>query len=493
MFLVRLRGALATVGLLVTGAGCGEELTASPFPPASFTGGTAGSSRATGGVSSLPPGAGGALATGGVPSGGVPSGGAPSGGAATGGTLATSTGGAPPGGSASSGGGATAEPLREVLLVGNSVSGSVSVIDTKTLESLGSIDVTPDRDEVLGLINADLVRSIAYPIVKNQQLLHHFEPDSGNRFVDDLFVSPDGTVLYVSRSNLGDVAAFDLTRAGQPRLWRTFVNGLKADHATLSPDGSRLVVSATTARVANVLDTKSGAIVGSFPTGYYPHQNDYSPDGRYIYNSSIGNVGYNAVSHANNMQKGDRWLVKVDATTLKVERTYVFDFGIRPSVFNTGETILYAQLSYLNGVIKYDMVAGKEIARNEQPLSEFALATYATYDEYPHDSAHHGLAISGDGARLCDCGTIDNTVAIVRTADMQTERMVQVGNVPYWASTSYDGKLCFVSISGDDLVTVVSYETGAIVESVPVGRFPQRNRLARLRERDLARLHPMPG
>src|SRR6185369_13016520 len=141
---------------------------------------------------------------------------------------------------------------------------------------------------------------------------HHFEPSNGERFVDDLFVSPDGTKLYASRSNLGDVAAFDLTRPEHPILWRTVVSGFKADHASISPDGTRLVVSATSANVANVIDAATGKIVGSFKTGSYPHQNDYSVDGKHIYNSSIGNVT-GLIPHALNALKGDRWLVKVDA------------------------------------------------------------------------------------------------------------------------------------------------------------------------------------
>lgn len=366
-------------------------------------------------------------------------------------------------------------------VVGNSVAGTVSILDAQSFESLGTVDIIPDKDEVLAAINADLVRSIAYPVVKNAQLLHHFEPAGGDRFVDDLFLSPDGAVLYVSRSNLGDVAAFALTRPGHPRLWRTFVESPKADHATLSPDGSRIVVSATgTSRVADVLDTKTGKLLGSFQTGYYPHQNDYSADGKFIYNSSIGN--YNAVTYANNTQKGDRWLVKVDATTLQIVDKWVFDFGIRPSVLTADQKLFYAQLSYLNGVIKYDLASKKEIARSDQPLSAFAMQTYATYDEYPHDSAHHGLALSGDGTKLCDCGTIDNTVQIVSTDTMQVLHTTDVGMVPYWATTSPDGRHCFVSMSGDDTIGVIDYETGAQIKAVPVGKFPQRSRLGKMPE-----------
>jgi YVTN family beta-propeller protein len=384
--------------------------------------------------------------------------------------------------------------LRDVLLVGNSVSGSVSFLDARTFENLGSIDVIRDFDQVKADIDADLIRFIAYPIVKNAQLIHHFEPGGGDRFVDDLFVSPDGTVLYVSRSNLGDVAAFDLTKPGQPRLWRTFVDSPKADHATISPDGSKLVVSATgTARVADVIDARTGEIVGTFATGAYPHQNDYSADGKHIYNSSIGNVGYQAVTHQNNALAGERWLVRVDASTLQVEKTWAFDWGIRPNVITADETTMYAQLSYLNGVIKYDLGASKEMQRSDQPLSQFALSTYANYDEYPHHSAHHGLALSKDGKRLCDCGTIDNTVTIVLTENMSVEKTIDVGLVPYWATTSPDGRHCFVSLSGSDAVSVIDYEGGAEVKVVPVGDFPQRSRLGRVPESVLALLSRTPG
>jgi YVTN family beta-propeller protein len=417
--------------------------------------------------------------------------------AMTGGSDAPSTGGTSAPSSGGTGGTGTVAPapdgLRDVLLVGNGVAGSVSFIDASTFENLGSVNILPDLDEVMALINADILRAIAYPVVKTGQLLHHFEPGGGDRYLDDVFVSPDGTVLYVSRSNLGDVAAFDLSNPDHPQLWRTFVDGVKADHATISPDGTRLVVSATTATVADVIDAATGNIVGSFPTGDYPHQNDYSHDGKYIYNGSIGNVSYNSVSYANNAQKGTRKLVKVDASTLQVVDSWTFEWGIRPSVVTPDDKTLYAHLSYLNGAIKYDLQAKQEIARNEQSLSEFALQTYATYDEYPHDSAHHGLALSGDGTRLCDCGTIDNTVAIIATADMQTEHIIDVGLVPYWATTSPDGNTCFVSLSGDDAVSVVDYATGAEITTVPVGRFPQRSRLGRVPENVIALLSPTAG
>lgn len=389
----------------------------------------------------------------------------------------------PGGGGGGAGGGAT---MRAVLLVGNSVSGTVTVIDEAPLHALGTVNVIPDLQERLDEISGDLVRSIGYMTVKQKQVIRHFEPSGGDRFVDDVFVSPDGRTLYVSRSNLGDVAAFDMTTATHPLLWHTRVDGFKADHATLSPDGSRLVVSATTSDKADVIDATSGAMAGSFATGHFPHQNDYSADGRHIYNGSIGDV---SLPQSQDLLKGARQLTVVDAQSLQVVRTYTFSAGVRPTVVTADEKTMYAQLSYLNGVVKYDLAAGAVTTTLDEPQSAFARANYPTPDDYPHDSAHHGLALSGDGRKLCDAGTIDNTVSLVLTASMTVETVADVGLIPYWATTSSDGKSCFVSLSGDDAVTVIDYATGTVTATVPVGRFPQRSRLGRLREQDLPLLN----
>jgi DNA-binding beta-propeller fold protein YncE len=128
-----------------------------------------------------------------------------------------------------------------------------------------------------------------------------------------------------------------------------------------------------------------------------------------------------------------------------------------------------------------------------EPQSAFAMMNYPTPDDYPHDSAHHGLAMSGDGSKLCDCGTIDNTVSIVTTADLTVSKVIDVGMIPYWATTSPDGKTCFVSLSGDGAVSVVDYDKAEQVMTVKVGKFPQRSRIGHLTPGAIAALAPAPG
>jgi DNA-binding beta-propeller fold protein YncE len=273
-------------------------------------------------------------------------------------------------------------------------------------------------------------------------------------------------------------------------LWRTRVDGFKADHATLSPDGTRLVVSATTADVADVLDASNGKKIGSFPTGHFPHQNDFTPDGKSIYNGSIGDV---SLPYASDAQKGARRITVVDATTLQVLHTYTFAEGVRPTVVTADEKTAYLQLSYFNGVVKYDLTSSSIVAKLNEPMSAHAIANYPTPDDYPHDAAHHGLALSGDETKLCDAGTIDDTISIVATDTMTVLTTIDVGLMPYWATTSPDGATCFVSLSGDDSISAVTYADGKEAKRIPVGKFPQRSRLGTIPASVLARLSPDGG
>jgi YVTN family beta-propeller protein len=289
--------------------------------------------------------------------------------------------------------------------------------------------------------------------------------------VDDVAVAPDGRTLFVSRANLADFAAFDLVTGAQ--LWRFEVDGHHSDHMAISADGTRIVVSATTAGRAHVLDARTGDEVGGFATGTYPHGNDYSHDGRRIYNSSIG---VTSIPKALEGLKGPRRLTVVDAATLRTVRTYEFDHGIRPAVFLPDDSLMYAQLSYLNGLVEYDLRAGRILRTVRLPFSAEGGALRP--DDYPQNSAHHGLAISGDGTKLCAAGTINDYVAILSRPALTTDRLVPSGDLPYWAATSADGEHCLVTNSYDDTVSVISYRTASEVKRVRVGDFPQRERLA---------------
>jgi YVTN family beta-propeller protein len=382
-------------------------------------------------------------------------------------------------------GSAAADTPRDVVVVGNAVAGTVSFLDGHTFANLGSFNVVPDLQSVLNSFTA--VQWAGYALANADEAT--VDPAvGGTRYADDILVSPDGTTLYVSRGNLADVAAFNLIT--HQELWVAPVAGIHSDHMALSPDGSTLVVSETTASAAEVIKTATGAVIGSFPTGSYPHGNMYTADGAYIYNESIG---ITALPYALNALKGPLQLEKVDAKTLQVVKVWTFPYGLRPFVIAPDGTTMYAELSYLNGFIKYDLNTSQTLATVQQPFSTTAASE--TYDQYPQNSAHHGIALSGDGTKLADVGTIDDYVKIVDTATLTTTATVTypTGSIPYWAQTSVDGNYVFIALSAGNAVSVVDYATGQEVARVPVGSFPQREHLATVPQAVIDGLSPTAG
>ena len=72
--------------------------------------------------------------------------------------------------------------------------------------------------------------------------------------------------------------------------------------------------------------------------------------------------------------------------------------------------------------------------------------------------------------------------AIVRRKTLKLQRAVPVGRVPYWSAASRDGRYCFVSVAGDDRVSVISFKTAREVARIKVGDHPQRMRTGRVRK-----------
>jgi DNA-binding beta-propeller fold protein YncE len=371
---------------------------------------------------------------------------------------------------------------RPVLVVSNNWDGTADVVDAKRYTRLKRIDVIPDIRQRMSEIQAD---PVAYDFFLN---IRRLVGEGHDQFVDDAFTSPDGRFLYVSRPSLADVVAISL-RTGRI-AWRVKVEGYRSDHMALSKNGRRLLVSASTARKVHVIDTRAGRIVGGFESGDSPHENNFSADGRRIFHASIGTV-YTALDEpAQDDTKGDRRFEIVDARTLRVLRR--IDMGdklaeagfpdlssaVRPMALSPDERYVYFQLSFLHGFVEYDLRADRPLRIAHLPLSEEAKGLRR--DEYLLDSAHHGLAMNPAGTKLCVAGTMSDYGAIVDRRTFRS-RTVRVGSRPYWATNSGDGRRCFVSVAGDDRVSVISYRTGREVARFRVGDHPQRMRMGRIR------------
>jgi DNA-binding beta-propeller fold protein YncE len=382
------------------------------------------------------------------------------------------------------------QKTQAAVFVGNNWEGTADVLQFRTkptprLTRIARLNIIPDRDERMAEILTDTVTDTDDPGRLAYFLGIRMLVGEGNdQFVDDMYSTNDGRLLIVSRPSFRDVVGIDI--ASGEIVWRFVVDGQRSDHMGLSPDGKHVAVSASTGNVVHILDTQTGQEVGRFPSGDSPHENSYSADGSKIFHASIGLVYTPADQPQLDTTKGDRRfqivdvsdpgspaiIKQIDMGQKLAEAGYPdMSSAVRPMALSPDERHVYFQVSFFHGFVEYDLVEDRVLRVAELP--DFYGGPRETY---LLDSAHHGIAMSGDGSRLCVAGTMSDYAAIVNRSDFDYRLIQGAGTKPYWSTNSAGGDYCFVSWSGTDKVSAISYKSRAEVASIGVGDHPQRIR-----------------
>src|SRR4051794_13488575 len=226
------------------------------------------------------------------------------------------------------------QALRDVMFVGNNWAGTATVVDAHSLQVLKTgVDLIPDKSQELADIMTSPDRLAFYLAIQQG-------PGEGHdQYVDDMFTTPDGRYLAVSRPSFADVVWIDIAKAtagrGDSIVREQQMDGYRTDHMGLSPDGRRLLVSDSTSRqviefsmVDETVDGRQirmGDRLRTFESGETPHESNYSPDGSRIYHASIGKVYTPGDDPALDATKGDRWFEVVDNASFAV--THRWDMG----------------------------------------------------------------------------------------------------------------------------------------------------------------------
>ncbi|HNE24483.1 MAG TPA: hypothetical protein PLG78_15015, partial [Leptospiraceae bacterium] len=115
--------------------------------------------------------------------------------------------------------------LRDVVVVGNNWDGTADVFDPTTFKKLKRFDIVPDFDERMAEVNSSRIRRLFFRLIRN------LIGEGHNQLVDDMFTSHDGKFLFVSRPSFADVISVEV-QTGKI-VWRTKVDGNRADHAAI--------------------------------------------------------------------------------------------------------------------------------------------------------------------------------------------------------------------------------------------------------------------
>jgi hypothetical protein len=411
------------------------------------------------------------------------------------------------------------EEFRDVMWVGNNWAGTATVIDENTLEVLKTgVDLVPDKAQELRDIRLSPTRYALFLLVRSL-------PGEGHdQFVDDMFATPDGRHLAVSRPSLSDVVWIDVAKAtstgGADSITREQkIDGYRTDHMAVSPDGRRLLVSDSTKKQVieySMVDETvgdqqiaMGDRLRTFPTGETPHESNYTADGQRIFHASIGKVYTpydNPKLPLHDQIKGDRWFQIVNNSDFSIAKRWQIgkelaeaghpgmSAAVRPMALSPDERFAYFQVSYFHGIVEFDTEAedinhAVNYSTGTQPepatgavtrLINLPKRTTLSSEKYVNDSAHHGLALDEAGTTLCAAGTMDDYVALVDRASgtptfFDEETTGHEYGKPYWSTEGLQNR-CWISLSENDSVAVIDFATKEEVAYLPVGDHPQRVR-----------------
>jgi len=415
--------------------------------------------------------------------------------------------------------GPTTDPsLRDVMFVGNNWAGTASIVDAHDPRILKSgINLIPDKEQEMRDIKRNPLRLVTFLAVRTG-------PGQGHdQFVDDMFSTKDGRYLAVSRPSFADVVWIDIAKAvaGDPNsiVAEQSMDGYRSDHAGLSPDGKRFVVSDSVERqviefamvdqtLPDGKQVKMGDRLRTFESGDTPHENNYTPDGSRIFHASIGSAYTSFDGPAGDWTKGDRWFEIVRTSDFGIDQRW--DMGkelaeaghpkmsaaVRPMAIAPGERFVYFQVSYFHGIVEFDTQAADINGKVDYSTGKIAEPRTGAVTrliplpnrvpdmpitEYVNDSAHHGLSIDDAGTTLCAAGTMDDYVALVDRAsgaptffDKQTTGHDYLK--PYWTTEGLNDT-CWISLSDSDSVAVLDVKSKKEIAYLPVGDHPQRVRL----------------
>ncbi len=310
-----------------------------------------------------------------------------------------------------------AEPA-PLLVVSNEVGGSLSLVDTGSLEVIAEIEV--------------------------------------GRRPRGVRVAPGGRLAYVALSGSPRCPPWmDEDECGEPdktydgiaevdlearELVRILPGGSDPETFDLTPDGARMVVSNEDADEASLVDVASGRIIRTVPVGREPEGVRISPDGTLAY--VTGETDHDVT-------------VLATSSGEEIARIRV---GERPrdAVFTRDGARAYVSAE-IAGTVSEIIVAEHRVERT------FRL---------PEDSRSMGVALSPDDRTLYVTNGRTQTLSVLDLDRGELVGSAEVGERPWGVAVSSDGSRIYTANGPSNDISVIEASTLRVIARVPVGESP---------------------
>ncbi len=245
----------------------------------------------------------------------------------------------------------------------------------------------------------------------------------------------------------------------------------------LSASAGTLVVANKSEATVSLVDTETGEIRATLPTGNAPHEVDVSPDGRF---ALVGNYG--------TREEPGSSLTLIDVPAAKVVKTIVLEGYTRPhgivwrdnlralvTVEDNGGII---QVNIETGKVELEIVTDAEISHMAAiaPQNGFAfvanigsgsvsmidLALGVNLANIPTGEGAEGIVVTPDGLHVWVTNRAENTVSVIAVASREPIAKIAAGEFPIRAEVSADGRYVLVTnAKGNDLSV---YDTAELKE-----------------------------
>ena len=234
--------------------------------------------------------------------------------------------------------------------------------------------------------------------------------------------------------------------------------GPQPNEIACTPDGRLLYVPSGGSPFYEVVDVEQGKIIAKIETGGSPHNVVCSTDGKHMFLSPVGDANK---------------IFVVETDTHQVIDTIALENEGRPIALSRDSRRLYIQRT---GLLGFELADVSDPSNSHIVHTVHIELTPEQEKVPPRRVPVHGIGLPLGEKEVWVCDANHSLVVVFDITVDPPEQIVQIPTKshPDWLTFSPDGKYCYVSNPGTNVVQVVEVATHETVKWIDMGKGPEK-------------------